>query len=152
MNVALTLIGLGELAFAFAKPCVMSSRLYSEECGSSLLILMSGVWPVKAALMLVGIGNPYMSLNKNMAYGMASQLGMHSRAVGLLGAGRESTWAAASSEDVFEGIIQVSAVPASVLPCIPHFCAPTTHSIHSNTYPILIIVKNHININHCFFL
>ena len=43
----LMVVGVAELILAAAKPCVMSSRLYSEECGSTVFWIFAIVVPFK---------------------------------------------------------------------------------------------------------
>ena len=120
-------INVAELIFAAARPCVMSSMLYDETCGNSMLVLQI-VNIVKVALMVSLV--QYCALPRNaVAYayaGLKLPLGNDLKQVATRG------WAAASSAEVFQEIVRVR---EHLLSCFPtkRFRIPHPASHHDDT-------------------
>ena len=104
-------INVAELIFAAARPCVMSSMLYDETCGNSLLILQI-VSIVKVTLVMSLV--QYCTLPRfALAYtyaGLKFPLGNELKQVPTRG------WAAASSAEVFQEIVRVRRL-RTLFPC-----------------------------------
>lgn len=103
-------VNLAELFFALARPCVMSSELYAEACGNSMLILQV-VATVKVVLM-IGLVNHVCNPRLLAAY--CWQLGLKPPP-GELSMARLRGWAAASSKEVFEEVVRVNTTLAVFL-------------------------------------
>ena len=101
-------INVAELMFAASRPCVMSSMLYDETCGNSMLVLQI-IATVKVVLM-VNLGQ-YCSLPRHAVAhtyaGLKVPLGNYLKQVPTRG------WAAASSAEVFQEIVRVRAKRSS---------------------------------------
>jgi hypothetical protein len=101
-NGVLLAVGLGEQAYTFTRPCLMSSRLYSAECGNSAFWLTVVLLCGKVAFFTV---LQITQMNKNLQFAISTQVAGLLRVSPPAG---PSGWAAASSCDVFQGIVKVS--------------------------------------------
>ena len=96
-------IGLLELGFSFARPCVQSSRLYSEECGNSVLLLL-GAYIFKSSILIgLGIG----ATRERVGCAMSTQFGLDKAKAAVNSRAASMGWAPASSKSVFEGVVKV---------------------------------------------
>eukprot|EP00951_Prasinocladus_malaysianus_P001131 scaffold7909_cov36-Prasinocladus_malaysianus.AAC.1 len=95
-------INLGELLFNVIRPCVMSSALYSSQCGDSMLAVQV-LSIIKVASMVALVTH---TCNPRLVLAGSEQLGF-SLPKGLAQA-KNRGWAAASSEEVFRELVQVT--------------------------------------------
>ena len=101
-NLICLAVNVAELIFAAARPCVMSSKLYDETCGNSMLVLQI-IAIVKVVLML-GMVNNSLQPRLAVAYeyaGLKLPVGSELKQVPTRG------WAAASSVEVFQEVVRV---------------------------------------------
>ena len=103
-------INVAELLYAILNPCVMSSEIYSPACGDGMFILQMAA--VAKVVLLLGLVNS--SLNPRLAAAMSLQLGFKLPFQQLRRA-RERGWAAASSREVFQEAVRVSAYAATAV-------------------------------------
>jgi hypothetical protein len=116
-NGVLLAVGLGEQAFTLTRPCLMSSRLYSEECGNGAFWLTVAFLCSKVAFITV---LTVAQTNEKLQYAVSSQVAGLRRMPPPAG---PTGWAAASSRDVFQGIVQASATLVRIEEPLPEFPA-----------------------------
>ena len=107
-------VNVAELLFAVARPCVMSSRLYDETCGNSMLILQ--IITIVKVVLMSGLVSNCLQPRLAMAYsyaGLKLPLGNELKSVPTRG------WAAASSVEVFQEVVRVRAYTKSLRDYLP---------------------------------
>jgi len=107
-------INAAELFFGLANQCVMSSKLYDASCGGlSGMLVFQVLVTVKVAVMTVLV---YYSLSSRALMALSYATGINFSRAANLDKILSRGWASASSEEVFQEIVNVSerAPPARV--------------------------------------